>query len=114
MVKVLVGERVNQGFSGTWAEFEGEEVSSYENEDVIYTLYKCTAYNYDAYRVHVMDEREIRSPVYKLHPISENARFPGDWRDYAEPYDDRSLANDFPIFLKDIDYFPEKVIDPPR
>ena len=57
MVKVLVWNSRTDKEGGFWAEFEGEQVSSYEEGEKVYTLYKCTAYDFEAYRVHVYDQR---------------------------------------------------------
>jgi hypothetical protein len=69
MVKVLVAQRAGESFPGFWAEFEGEKVSSYEDtrgdKNIVYTLYRCTAYNYEAYRVHIADESNPNAPVYE-------------------------------------------------
>lgn len=111
MVKVLVGQGGGASrFEGFWAEFEGEEISHYKNEaqdkNIVYTLYKCTAYNFDAYRVHIADESNHQKPVYELLPYDQEA----DWR---EPYKDHNLAREFPLFLKDIaGYFDTRPIDP--
>ncbi len=116
MVKVLVGKKKGDRFPGFWAEFEGEEVSSYEDtrgeKKIVYTLYKCTAYNYDAYRVHIADEGNPVNPVYELHPSSEDPHIQGVGRDYSEPYDKEQIAAKYPLFLKDIDYFQERRVDP--
>lgn len=111
MVRVLVGQGGGAaGFEGFYAEFKGEEVSSYKNEtqdkNVVYTLYKCTEYNFDAYRVHIADESNHQKPVYELLPYSQRSR-------YSEAYDVRDLAKEFPLFLKDIEgYFRIRHIDP--
>ena len=77
MVRVLVGQKRGSEFPGFWAEFEGKEVSSYEDPRIdktaVYTLYRCTAYSFEAYRVHVRDESNPDAPVYQLLP------FLGDW-----------------------------------
>jgi hypothetical protein len=116
VVKVLVGKKKGDKFPGFWAEFEGEEVSSYEDtrgdKSIVYTLYKCTAYNYDAYRVHVADESNPINPVYVLHPYSEDPHIQGVAPDYSEPYDKEQIAANYPLFLKDIDYFRERRVDP--
>jgi hypothetical protein len=68
VVKVLVGNKAGQTYQGFWAEFDGEEVSSYEDtrgeKNIVYKLYRCTAYNWEAYRVHIADESNPDAPVY--------------------------------------------------
>ncbi len=118
MVKVLVGQRGEEGFSGFWAEFKGEEISSYidtrDDKNIVYTLYRCTAYEFEAYRVHVAEEYDPESPVYELLPYSEVRNIQGIGPDYSEPYDKRELAYRFPLFLKTMDYFRTRPIDPQR
>jgi hypothetical protein len=122
VVKVLVGKKNGDGFPGFWAEFEGTEVDSYErtrrDKKIVYTLYKCTvyrfdAYRFDAYRVHTADENDPANPVYELPPYSEYPDSRGLGLDFSEPYTKDQLAAAFPLFLKDMDYFPERYIDPP-
>jgi hypothetical protein len=119
VAKVLVGKKTEgKSFTGYWAEFEGKQVSSYEDpglgKSIAYTLYKCTgtAYNFDAYRVHVADESSPENPVYELHPHDEYPDIRGVGQDYSETYTKDGLAADYPVFLKDIDYFRERHIDP--
>jgi hypothetical protein len=116
MAKVLVGQKKGDKFPGFWAEFEGEEISSYEDpridRNIRYTLYKCTAYNYEAYRVHVADESNPTNPVYELHPVSEDPHIQGVAPNYSEPYDKDQIAAKFPLFLKDMDYFRTRGVDP--
>jgi hypothetical protein len=116
VVKVLVGKKKDDRFPGYWAEFEGEEVNSYEkirgDRKIVYTLYKCTAYNFDAYRVHVADENDPANPVYELHPHSEYPDSQGWGQNYSEPYTKDQLAAAFPLFLKDMDYFRVRYVDP--
>ncbi len=119
MVKVLVGNRGEHGrFSGFWAEFDGEEVSSYEKDDVIYTLYKATAYDYEAYRVYISNENNPESPVYELHPFSEDRFMQGSGPDYAEPYRREDVVDKYPLFIKradeNIDRFQTRNVDPRR
>ena len=106
MVKVLVAKRSQGTFGGFWAEFEGEELDSYENDGVVFTLYKCTAYSADRYRVHVVDERKHTTPVYELYPDYRDPQG-GGFGPMAseEPYDKVRLAETYPIFLKTLDYF---------
>jgi hypothetical protein len=116
MVKVLVGQRAGETFFGFWAEFEGEKVSSYEDprldKNIVFTLYKCTAYNSDVYRVHVADESNPFAPVYELRPFNGELG-PGRGRpDYSEPWEKEDLAAEYPMFLKDIDYFDSRYVDP--
>ena len=111
MVRVLVGQGGGAaGFEGFYAEFKGEEVSSYkdgtQDKNVVYTLYKCTEYDFDAYRVHIADESNHQKPVYELLPYSQGSS-------YAEAYDAEDLVKEFPLFLKDIeDYLKVRRIDP--
>jgi hypothetical protein len=116
MVKVLVGKKKGGKFQGFFATFEGEEVSSYEDtrEDkkIICTLYKCTAYDFDAYRVHVANESDPANPVYELHPNSEYSDIQGLAPNFSEAYRKEELAAEFPLFLKYVDYFREQHIDP--
>lgn len=116
MIEVLVGQKLGEEFSGFLAEFEGEVIGSYEDtrsdKRVSYTLYRCTAYHYDAYRVHVADESDPAAPVYELHPFEDQAGVQGVRPDYSEPFDKRGLAARYPLFLKDIDYFRVVHVDP--
>jgi hypothetical protein len=109
MVKVLVGKKKGDKFPGYWAEFEGEEASSYEDtrgeKKIVYTLYRCTAYTDEAYRVHVADESNPKNPVYALHPLSERSG-------YDEAFEKEDIAANFPLFLKDMDYFRTQPVDP--
>ena len=112
-VRVLVAERDEAArFDGRWATFEGEEVASYKDEregkNVVYTLYKCTAYKNDAYRVHVADETDPQKPAYKLLPPPTDP----DGNRYPVPYDTYRLAVDFPLFLKHVDHFRSLPVDP--
>jgi hypothetical protein len=116
MVKVLVGQRDGDRFLGFWAEFMGEKVSSYEDpradKRIVYTLYRCTAYNWEAYRVHIADESNPRAPVYELLPYEHDPNIAGVGPDYSEPYVKEQIAAQYPLFLKDLDYFRERRIDP--
>jgi hypothetical protein len=109
MVQVLVGEKAlgDTTFSGYWAEFEGAEISSLEAEGIVYTLYNCTAYTFEAYRVHTSNEINPKEPVYKLHPESEAGS------GYTLPYTTEGIAAAYPVFLNDIEYLPTYAIDPP-
>ena len=115
MVRVLVGRKKGDRFPGFWAEFVGEEVSSYTDtrseKHIVYTLYGCTAYDWEAYRVHVADESNPANPVYELRPYTRESIEHGIGWDYTEPYDKEQIAAAFPLFLKDIDYFRERRID---
>jgi hypothetical protein len=115
VVKVLVGKRpeIGEELAGFWAEFEGEEISSYAGKGTIYTLYRCTAYDFEAYRVHIVNEADPDNPVYELHPYREDAeRDPSPENPYVKPYRDYEIASEHPFFLKDIDYLPIYNIDP--
>ena len=105
MIRVLVGKRNEEGhFTGYWAEFEGEEVASYEKEDdLVYTLYKATEatpYTDDAYRVHISDETNPQSPKYELHPLSGDPFVEGAGSAYAEPYPWEEVVDKYPLFVK--------------
>src|ERR687893_962553 len=99
MVKVLVAQRAGESFPGFWAEFEGEKVSSYEDtrgdKHIVYTLYRCTAYTWEAYRVHIADESNPDAPVYELLPFEENPDITGVGPDYSGPYDREQIAAKF-------------------
>jgi hypothetical protein len=110
MVKVLAGKRKIGGFSGYWVTFEVEMVSSYEDKGVVYTLYRCSAYDWEAYRVHISNETNPRSPIYELHPC-EDRSYKGEPPNYTEPYLKEQLALHYPLFLKDLDYFLTRSID---
>jgi hypothetical protein len=116
MVKVLVGQRKGERFPGFWAEFEGEKVSSFEDtrgeRNIVFTLYRCTAYQWEAYRVHIADESIPDAPVYELLPFSEDPGIQGIGPDYSEPYVKEQIADKWPLFLKDMDYFRTRTIDP--
>jgi hypothetical protein len=117
MVRVLVAQKRGDSFPGFWAEFEGEEVSRYEdprsNKNAVYTLYKCTAFRFDAYRVHVRDESNPDAPVYQLLPFQGDRRPGGGSLHYSEVWDQEDVAKAFPMFLKDMDHFETRHIDPP-
>lgn len=118
MVEVLVGKKEGDRFPGFWAEFEGEEISSYEDtrgdKSIVYTLYKCTAYNWECYRVHVVDESNPENPVYELLPYTEDARIQGIGPNYTEPFAKEQIASKYPMFLKDMNYFRPSMVDPQR
>jgi hypothetical protein len=113
MVEVLVGQRAGTRFRGFLAQFEGDEISYYEHEGVVYTLYRVSSVNYEAYRVHISDETNHKVPTYELHPYEgspSEGRPPG----YGTLYDKRDIAQHYPLFLKDIDYFEPYPIDASR
>lgn len=116
MVKVLVGKRTGDRFPGFWAEFEGEKVSSYEDtraeKKIVYTLYRCTAYNYEAYRVHINDESNPENPVYELLPYDPHSVSRGIGWDYSEPWQKEQVAAKYPLFVKDLDILSVRQIDP--
>jgi hypothetical protein len=119
-VSVLVGERSEEGrFAGFRAQFQGREIASYTDARggcrITYTLYRCTAYQYEAYRVHVADESDPRSPRYELHPSGESTGLSGVSRDYSEPFDKRQAVDAYPIFARDLeDAVRSMTIDPLR
>ena len=116
MVKVLVGQKRGDSFPGFWAEFEGEKVSSYKDtradKNIEYTLYRCTAYNFEAYRVHIQDESNPVAPVYELLPVEGDRRPGGGSLMYSEVWDREQIAGRYPLFLKDMDYFDTRHVDP--
>jgi hypothetical protein len=109
-------EEAKAQLPGFWAEFEGEEVGSYEDtrsgKSIVYTLYKCTAYNYDAYRVHVADESNPASPVYDLLPKTEDPHTQGVGPDFSEPWQEEQVVAEHPMFVRDLDYLPVRQVDP--
>jgi hypothetical protein len=115
VVKVLVGKKKGNRFPGFWAEFEGEEVSSYEDtrgeKHIVYTLYRCPAQRYEAYRVHIADESNPDNPVYELLPYDQNTMENGLGWDYLELWRKEQIVAKYPMFLKDMDYFPERRVD---
>jgi hypothetical protein len=116
VVKVLVGKKKGERFPGFWAEFEGEVVSSYEDirgeKHIVYTLYRCTAYRYEAYRVHIADESNPGNPVYELLPYDpHNTMESGLGLDYSDPWGKAQIVARYPLFLKDMDYFQERNVD---
>ncbi len=118
MVKVLVGKRQGPSFPGFWAEFDGEKVSSYEDtrsgKSIVYTLYRCTAHNYDAYRVHVADESNPANPVYDLLPSPEGSGGAEPRRDFPAPWQKDKVVAAHPMFVKDLeDYLDVSPVDPP-
>ena len=114
--KVLVAQKRGDGFPGFWAKFEGEEVGCYEDpridKNAVYTLYRCTAYDFEAYRVHVRDESNPDAPVYQLLPFEGDRRPGGGHIDYSEVWDREDIARAFPMFLKDLDHFETRHVDP--
>ena len=117
MVKVLVGKRNGDRFPGFWAEFEGEEVSSYEDtrgeKKIVYTLYRCPTDNFEAYRVHVADESNPANPVYELHPNDPDPDVQGVGADYSDLWQKDQVAAKYPLFVKDlVDYLPVRQLDP--
>lgn len=116
MVKVLVGKREGPSFPGFWAEFEGEEVSRYEDtrsgKSIVYTLYKCDAYDFDAYRVHVADESNPENPVYDLLPYERDPSIQGTGPDYSEPWQKEQVVAHYPLFVKDLDVLRVHQVDP--
>jgi hypothetical protein len=110
VVRVLVGKKKGQEFPGFWAEFEGEEVSSYTDargeKQIVYTLYRCTAYSDEVYRAHITDESNPANPVYELLPHDDERS------GYDEPWEKEDIAAKYPLFLKDMDYFDTRRVDP--
>jgi hypothetical protein len=118
MVKVLVLKEFPEGrYVGFWAEFEGEKVSSYEDtrgdNNIVHTLYKCTAYNFDAYRVHAANISNPADPDYELHPVTWDTRPGGRRPDFSEVWDQEEIAQLYPMFIKDLeDYLETRHVDP--
>jgi hypothetical protein len=116
MVQVLVGKRQGPSFNGFFAEFEGEKVGSYEDtkgdQSIVYTLYKCTAYNYDAYRVHVADESNPANPVYELHPKEADPHIAGVGPDYSGPWQKEQVVAQYPLFVKALGVLQVRQVDP--
>ena len=109
MVRLIVGTSEVDGFVGYWAEFAGEEISSYtDGKGVVYTLYRCTDYTQmgDAYRVHISDETDPEAPTYQLLPYDDQTS------SYTRPYDNRQVAAKYPLFIKHIDFLAPYTIDP--
>ena len=78
----------------------------------IYTLYRCTTYQREAYRVLIADEGNPANPVYKLLPVAGDLHARGAGPDYTELWDKDQVAAKYPLFLKDMDYFAERRVDP--
>jgi hypothetical protein len=112
VVKVLVGKKKGDRCPGFWAEFEGEEISSYEDtrgeKQIVYRLYKCPAGRHHGYRAHIADESNPASPVYELLPYEEDTIGEGLPLDYSETWRTRDIVAKFPMFLKDMDYFQKR------
>jgi hypothetical protein len=119
MVKVLVFKELPEGgYVGFWAEFEGEKVSSYEDtrgdNNIVHTLYKCTGYNSDAYRVHIANISVPADPDYALHPVRWDMRVGGGRPDFSEVWDQEEIARLYPTFIKDLEgYLPTRNVDGP-
>ena len=112
MVKVLVlKRRPDGGHVGFWTEFEGEKVSSYEDtrgdDNIVYTLYRCTPYQGDAYRVHIANESDPGEPDYTLHPVKWDLRVGGGRPDFSEVWKREDIAEKFPLVLEDMDDYLE-------
>lgn len=119
MVKVLVANRNDdRRFFGFWAEFEGNELGLYvddrEGRRITYKLHECTAYDGDAYRVHIADETDPQAPSYELRPFDPAGAISGIGPDYSEPFDKRQLVDEFPLFAKTLEHFRTRSIDPGR
>ncbi len=116
MVEVLVGKRNGPRFPGFRAEFEGEEIASYEDtrggKSIVYTLYKCTAYNFDAYRVHIMGESNPENLVHELLPYDPRSVDQGIGWDYTEPWEKADIEAKYPLFLKALGHFQGRKVDP--
>ena len=64
------------------------------------------------YRVHIEDESNPAAPVYELLPYAKESAEHGIGWDYSEPYYREDIEAEYPLFLKDMDYFRERSIDP--
>ncbi len=49
--------------------------------------------------------------MYELLP-DKNPYNPEAERDYSEPWDKEEIAAEYPLFLKDMGYFPVRSVDP--
>jgi hypothetical protein len=109
MVQVVVGERAQGTFTGFLAEFEGEEIASYVHEGVVYTLYRVTSVNFEGYRVHIADETNHKDPKYELLPydVGQAERR----RRYDALFRKADIAQNYPLFLKDMSYFQPNPLD---
>jgi hypothetical protein len=116
-VEVVVGERYgdaeNAAFRAVKVRFNGQQVGVYETENLTYTLYRCGGEGYHAsYRVHEKDERDPRSPRYRLHPYEKDPEKTGDHPvhyDY-DVYNARQVVARWPIFVERT----EEIKDTPR
>jgi hypothetical protein len=50
--------------------------------------------------------------VYELHPHSDDPQLTGVSPDYTDTYTKAQIAAKFPLFLKDIEYFRRRNVDP--
>jgi hypothetical protein len=123
--RILGKERRGQGLG--WAK-EGRQVSRllgrirrggdqllqrHQGEKhIVFTLYRCTTYQLEAYRVHIADEGNPANPIYKLLPVAEDPHVQGAGPEYTEPWDKDQVAARYPLFLKNMDYFDERRVDP--
>jgi hypothetical protein len=111
-VRFLVGKREGGTSAGYWARFEGRQVGRYEDKGVIFTLYSSTAGPDEGYRVHVLNETNPKAPTYELLPVNEDSLGRGTLPDYSDLYAPRDIAEQYPLFIKDIDYLRTYEIDP--
>jgi len=81
------------------------------DNNIVYTLYKCTAYNFDAYRVHIANKSDPGEPDYALHPVRWDTRVGGGGPDFSEVWNREDIARQYPLFLKDMDYLEPLFVD---
>ncbi len=92
-------------FEGFKARFMGEKVGEFEAGDRWrLTLYKCGWNKYQGYRVYEADERVPKSPRYELRPQEGEKVNPRDpYRSYHKLYRPEEVAEEWPMFAKDVD-----------
>jgi hypothetical protein len=83
------------------------------DNNIVYTLYRCTAYQGDAYRVNIANESDPGEPDYMLHPVRWDPRDGGGRPDFSEVWYQEDIAEKFPLFVKDMeDYLETLPVDP--
>lgn len=114
--RVLIGDTSSGSFKGFWAEFEGKEVTKYEEEKgkLSYTLFEFpwgSGVDETGYRVHKADERDLERPRYELFPTGDDpSRFDREEK-YHVAYNAYGLASNWPIFAR---YITDKYVAPIR
>jgi hypothetical protein len=116
--RVLIGDTSTGQFKGFWAEFEGKEVTKYEEEKLSYTLFAFpwgSREDETGYRVYKADERDVSQPRYELLPTGDDpSRFDREEK-YHVAYNAHGLVSSWPIFAKHMEdeyFLPVKNIDP--